>query len=161
MLINVALADNGAVGSDSDTSSDDSPEYYQPITTADGGENEGEFSDEDGELDHHQLPNGYASLAIGVSSIDLSDSEDEVEEEEEEEEMMQETAIERALREDESRRTAPLTAENAGRVMEAMRGISFGGSVPDWAGRVSEDEWIHQLRSRLRRPTSDPSSINH
>ncbi|KAG4989239.1 hypothetical protein JHK82_031569 [Glycine max] len=37
-------------------------------------------------------------------------------------------------KEDENRRNVPLTTENAMRVMEAMRGVSFAGVVPDWAG---------------------------
>jgi len=34
--------------------------------------------------------------------------------------------------------------------MEAMRGVSFAGVVPDWAARDPDDNWIDQLR-RLRR----------
>jgi solute carrier family 25 iron transporter 28/37 len=57
----------------------------------------------------------------------------------------------RAFREDESRRNAPLTPENATRVMEAMRGVSLGSFVPDWAGGVGGEQWIDELR-RLRQP---------
>ncbi|KAK4407749.1 hypothetical protein Sango_0355900 [Sesamum angolense] len=153
--------DNGVCGSDSDANSDDSPGYYQPISTVDsGGEDEDHdrdrvFSDQDPNPNFFHLPNGW--VENGVSSIDLSDkdheSDGEEEEEEEEEAMESERAIERAFREDERRRSAPLTAENAVRVMEAMRGISFGGGAPDWAGQVPEDQWIDRLR-RLRRPSS-------
>ncbi|OMP02405.1 hypothetical protein COLO4_11142 [Corchorus olitorius] len=89
--------------------------------------------------------------------------EGDVAEEEEEEERMREasdTAIRRAFREDESRRSAPLTPENAMRVREAMRGVSFAGLAPDWVGQVPEDRWIDQLR-RLREPQSAPSTVQN
>ncbi|KAK6163281.1 hypothetical protein DH2020_000145 [Rehmannia glutinosa] len=142
-------------GSSSSFDSDDLPEYYQPISTVDNGgsgededeDEEGDFSDQNPSHNFHQLPNGWTEN--GVSSLDLID------EDEEEEEMAteSESAIERAFREDERRRNAPLPAENAVRVMEAMRRVSFGGSAPDWAGQVPDDQWIDRLR-RMRRPTS-------
>ncbi|KAL0378679.1 UNVERIFIED_CONTAM: hypothetical protein Sradi_3173400 [Sesamum radiatum] len=61
-----------------------------------------------------------------------------------------ERAIERSFREDERRRNAPLTAENAVRLMEAMRGISLGGGAPDWAGQVPEDQWIDRPITQQR-----------
>lgn len=73
--------------------------------------------------------------------------------------MTSETAIQRAFIEDENRRNAPLPAENATRVMEAMRGISFTGLAPDWSGRVGEDTWINQLRN-IRRQSVSSSTIN-
>ncbi|KAI3461683.1 hypothetical protein Pfo_018346, partial [Paulownia fortunei] len=156
-----SAVDNGVCGSDSDSTSDDSPEYYQPISTVDSGggggieeeDDEGDFSDQDLNHNFHQLPNGWV-VENGISSLDLSDEYDKDEDEEEEEEATEsERAIERAFREDERRRNAPLTAENAVRVMEAMRGVSFGGGAPDWTGEVPEDQWIDRLR-RLRRPSS-------
>ncbi|RXH84966.1 hypothetical protein DVH24_041734 [Malus domestica] len=51
----------------------------------------------------------------------------------------------RAFREDESRRNAPLTAENATRVREAMRGISFAGTPPHWAELIAENNWMDRL----------------
>ncbi|KAK1286110.1 hypothetical protein QJS10_CPB20g00224 [Acorus calamus] len=48
-----------------------------------------------------------------------------------------------------SRRNAPLTAENASRIVDAMRGVSFGGIAPDWVDRMPEDRLIDRLR-RLR-----------
>ncbi|CAL9213998.1 unnamed protein product [Arabidopsis halleri] len=72
-----------------------------------------------------------------------AESEEETETETEREE------IRRAFEEDERRRRSPLVAENAVRVMEAMRAISFPGTAPDWASDVNEDRWIDQLR-RLR-----------
>lgn len=66
-----------------------------------------------------------------------------------EREREREASISRAFREDESRRNAPLTAENASRVMDAMRGVRFPGSAPEWADEVAEDRWIDRLR-RLR-----------
>ncbi|KAK6145234.1 hypothetical protein DH2020_022054 [Rehmannia glutinosa] len=154
--------DNGVCGSDSDTNSDDLQEYYQPISTVDNGggedededeDEEGDFSDQNPSHNFHQLPNGWAEN--GVSSLDLSDDG----EEEEELATESESAIERAFREDERRRNAPLPGENAIRVMEAMRRVSFGGSAPDWAGQVPDNQWIDRLR-RMRRPTSGVSAAS-
>ncbi|KAM7522027.1 hypothetical protein LguiA_011929 [Lonicera macranthoides] len=142
-----------AGGSDSDTNTEETPEYYQPISA--GGVDDEDLSDQDSDDDRdpnfHPLSNGY--VENGISALDLSDEEQD-EHEHEEEEIMREasdSAMIRAFREDESRRNAPLPAENAVRVLEAMRGISFVGSAPDWANRVPEDRWIDQVR-RLRRP---------
>ncbi|KAL7124719.1 hypothetical protein ABFS83_14G067600 [Erythranthe nasuta] len=146
-------AHNGAYESDSESNSDDSSEYYQPISTADGeDEEETNASDQDPNLNFHRLPNGW--VENGLSSLDLTD-EEEGEDEDEGEATESESAIESAFREDERRRSAPLTEENAVRVMDAMRGISFGGgaAAPDWAGQVSDDQWIDRLM-RLRRPSS-------
>ncbi|KAK6927141.1 hypothetical protein RJ641_008860 [Dillenia turbinata] len=157
---------NTGDGSDSDTNSSDSPpEYYQPISVADDHDdgdhvldrtNSDESDGGDGAADDiYGLSNGYA---CGISSLDLSS--DEEDSEEEAEERMREAsvmAVVRAFREDERRRNAPLTADNATRVMEAMRGVSFGGPVPDWVNSVPEDRWMDQLR-RLRRPASQSSS---
>ncbi|KAL8525796.1 hypothetical protein ACS0TY_015150 [Phlomoides rotata] len=153
--------DNGVCGSDSESGSDDSSDYYHPISTADGGGGEeeegGNFSDHDPNPNFHNLLNGW--VENGVSALDLSDDEDEAKEEEEVTES--ERAIERAFREDERRRSAPLPADNAVRVMSAMRQISFGGMAPDWAGQVPEDQWIDRLR-RLGRPSSAaPAAINN
>ncbi|PKA66892.1 hypothetical protein AXF42_Ash003549 [Apostasia shenzhenica] len=60
-----------------------------------------------------------------------------------------EASILRAFREDESRRTAPLSPENAATIVNAMRGVSFSGYTPEWADRVPEDLWLDYLR-RLR-----------
>lgn len=159
--------ENGVCGSDSDSNPDDSLDYYQPISTADnsGGEDSdndggggGEFSVEFPNSNFHQLPNGW--IQNGVSSLDISDGDDgdgDDEEDKEEEAVESESAIDRAYREDETRRNAPLPAENAVRVMEAMRRISFGGGAPDWAGQISEDQWIDRLRG-LRPPSSSASA---
>ncbi|KAI8015869.1 hypothetical protein LOK49_LG05G01477 [Camellia lanceoleosa] len=145
-------------GSDSDTdintNTDDSPQFYQPISDVSDPANSDGDSDADSIFPH--LANGYAnSIENGISSIDLSDDEDtKSNAEDDDDERMREvtdSAIQRAFREDESRRNAPLTAETATRVMEAMRGVSFGGFAPDWANRVPEDQWINQIR-RLRPP---------
>ncbi|XP_047954773.1 uncharacterized protein LOC125200960 [Salvia hispanica] len=157
--------DNGVCGSDSDSNADDSSDYYQPISSVDNGAEdsddtagEGDLSDRDPNSTFHQLPNGW--LENGVSSLDISDDDDDAEKEVEEA-TESERAIERAFREDEARRNAPLTAENTGRVMDAMRQISFGGGAPDWAGQIPEDQWIDRLR-RLRPPSSAASApIDH
>lgn len=94
-----------------------------------------------------------------MSSLHLND---DLEKEDEEERMREVSDLEirRAFREDENRRNAPLTAENAMRVMEAMRGVSFGGLAPDWADRVPEDRWIDHLR-RMRRPPASSTTIGN
>ncbi|CAK9174215.1 unnamed protein product [Ilex paraguariensis] len=157
-------------GSDSDTNSDDAPEYYQPIST--GVHDDEEFSDQQSNSDQisvdnddlnvHHLPNGYAScVENGMSSLDLSDDEEQGSSDEEMERIRiaSDSATLRAFREDESRRNAPLTAESTMRVMEAMRGVSFAGLAPDWANQVPEDRWINRLR-RLRQPPTSTSTIH-
>lgn len=155
----ISFTGENAGGSDTDTISDDSPEYYEPISS--GAIDDEDFSDQnsdnDNELNFHRLPNGDARCVHGMDSLDLSDEDDEEEEKEEEEDERMREAMQRAFREDESRRRAPLTAENATRVMEAMRGISFGGLAPDWAGQVPEDRWIDHLAT-IRQPPSSTAS---
>ncbi|KZV25754.1 hypothetical protein F511_04815 [Dorcoceras hygrometricum] len=144
-------------GSDSDSNPDDSPEYYQPISSVDEGELSHEDQNSDDEINGHQdldLANGYVDVSFlenGISSVDLSEEEYDDEHEEVTE---SERAIERAFIEDERRRHAPLTAENAGRVMEAMREVSLGGPPPDWVGLVPEDQWLERLRRLSRQPSA-------
>ncbi|KAL2470978.1 hypothetical protein Adt_39114 [Abeliophyllum distichum] len=160
------VQDNAGL-SDSDTNSEEAFEYYQPISTVTGEDDDGALSDRNSDDDvvnnhysnFHPLPNGYASahcVGNGFSSLDLSDEEEKDEDEEEErtrDTSESERAIETAFREDERRRHAPLTPDNANRVLEAMRGVSFVGLTPDWAGRIPEEQWIDQIR-RLRQPPS-------
>ncbi|CAL5443003.1 unnamed protein product [Camellia sinensis] len=77
-------------------------------------------SDDDSVFPH--LANSYTNLVeIGVSSIDLSDDEDTKSNEEDDDERMREvidSVTRRAFREDESRRSAPLTTKTVTRVME-------------------------------------------
>ncbi|KAI9118461.1 hypothetical protein K1719_010793 [Acacia pycnantha] len=156
---------SNASDSDSDASPDEAPEYYQPISNVGDDEDRGGSdvnSDEEHSYHFHELPNGYCSYGTenGMSSLVLNDDAEQRSGEDEEEERMREAseqAIRRAFREDENRRSAPLSAENATRVREAMRGVSFGGIVPDWAAHVPEDRWVDHLR-RLRQPpnTSTP-----
>ncbi|KAL7589616.1 uncharacterized protein LOC111881782 [Lactuca sativa] len=150
--------EENAGGSDTDTIPDESPEYYEPISSSaiEDDDSSDQNSDTDHELNFHRLPNGEARcVQNGINSLDLSDEDDEEDEHEEEERMRE--AMQRAFREDESRRRAPLTPENTTRVMEAMRGISFPGMAPDWAGRVPEDRWIDQLTG-IRQPPSSTAS---
>ncbi|KAK3015675.1 hypothetical protein RJ639_007512, partial [Escallonia herrerae] len=146
-------------GSDTDTNPDESPEYYQPISA--GGEGDGNLSDrsshDDRDSDFHGLPNGHAEN--GISALDLSDGDGEEEEEEFRTREAADTAVLRAFSADESRRNAPLAPENAARVMEAMRGISFGGVAPDWAERVPEDRWLDQVRRLRRQPASATATV--
>ncbi|XP_054818404.1 uncharacterized protein LOC129317970 [Prosopis cineraria] len=160
-----AFIESNASDSDSDTSPDEAPEDYQPISNVPDDEDRGGSdvnSNEEHSYHFHQLPNGYCSYGTvnGMSSLVLNDVVEQMSGEDEEEERMREAserAIRRAFREDENRRNQPLSAENATRVREAMRGVSFGGIVPDWAAHVPEDRWIDQLR-RSRQPpnTSTP-----
>lgn len=143
-------------GSDSDTNidEDDAAEYYQPVSVVDS-EDEEQHLENDAVVSHSQLlPNGVIvnPAQREMSSLQLNDDvegNDYSDNEESETVEGSDSEITRAFREDESRRNAPLTPENATRVMEAMRGISFAGVAPDWAGRVPEDNWIDRLR-RLR-----------
>ncbi|CAL1368705.1 unnamed protein product [Linum trigynum] len=162
----VSLEDHSNhAGSDSDTSIDEVPEYYQPISHAD--ENDEEEEDESADHANHApnsgiLENGHCfahEAQSWISSLHLNgvktdeDDENQVVEEEGEMEMVvaesSNSSVVQAFREDENRRNAPLTPENATRVMEAMRGISFVGSAPDWAGEIPETQWIDRLR-RIR-----------
>ncbi|CAL0334968.1 unnamed protein product [Lupinus luteus] len=134
-------------GSDSDTNSDESQEYYQPISAVDDGD--GNSDGEDG-VELNQLSNGYCvhdGVENGILHLDLNGNVEQ--KSDDEEERTRDASIRRAFREDENRRSAPLTAENATRVMEAMRGVSFCGMAPDWVAEFPEDRWIDQLH-RLR-----------
>ncbi|KAK9054846.1 hypothetical protein SSX86_025925 [Deinandra increscens subsp. villosa] len=153
---NFTEAEN-ASGSDTDTISDESPEYYEPISNGaiEDDDSSDQNSDDDHEPNFHRLLNGdVRCVENGINYLDLSNEEDE---EDEEQEQRTREAVQRAFREDENRRRAPLTQENTNRVMEAMRGISFGGSAPDWANSVPEDRWIDQLAS-IRQPPSSTTS---
>ncbi|CAJ2640401.1 hypothetical protein L195_g011650 [Trifolium pratense] len=150
------IEENGH-GSDSDANSDDASEYYQPISAVD----EDGSSDGENGIEFQQLPNGYSvhgGAENGIAMLDLSDGvEQKSSDEEEEEERSREefeNEIRRALREDENRRNAPLPVENATRVMEAMRGVSFVGEVPPWASEVPVDRWIDQIRRRRQSPNT-------
>ena len=156
MCFAFAFAESGN-GSDSDTNPDETPEYYQPISAVEDEDSDQVSSDEDRASDFHRLPNGISSLEINDDDVEEDSSEDEVEDEEERTREDLDSAVLRAFRVDESRRNAPLLPENATRVMEAMRGVSFGGVAPDWAGQVPEDQWIDRLR-RLRQPPQDNST---
>lgn len=78
-----------------------------------------------------------------------AEAKSDTEEEETETVTTPDSEIRTAFEEDERRRRSPLLVENAARVMEAMRAISFPGTAPDWASDVNEDRWVDQLR-RLR-----------
>ncbi|KAL3580298.1 hypothetical protein D5086_018133 [Populus alba] len=164
------LQDNN-LESDTETNPDDTSEYYQPISAVDYDDSHSDQSNSDEE--HHNNPhfsdyqqqhldNGHCERQAedGISTLNInedvegksSSSEDGDEEELEEERVGEasETAILRAFREDESRRNAPLTPENATRVMEAMRVCRLGSFVR-LIGRVGlvGEQWIDELR-RLR-----------
>ncbi|KAF9675721.1 hypothetical protein SADUNF_Sadunf09G0062100 [Salix dunnii] len=169
------LQDNN-LESDTETNPDDTTEYYQPLSALYHDDSHSDQSNSDEEHHnsphfsdyrrHHHLDNGHCARQAedGISTLTLngdvegkgSSSDDDDEEELEEERVGEasDTAILRAFREEESRRNAPLTPENARRVMEAMRGVSFGSFVPDWAGGVRGEQWIDELR-RLRQPPGD------
>lgn len=150
-------------GSDSDTNIDDDDasavEFDQPVSAVDSEDDEDQIGNDAVPI-HSQLhSNGVTVNQIdrGISSLQLNDgvgrndrlnssSDDEAEAEEVEEEVASDSEIIRAFREDENRRNAPLTAENATRVREAMRGISFAGAPPHWAGLIPENNWMDRLR---------------
>ncbi|CAN1180192.1 hypothetical protein LINPERHAP2_LOCUS34631 [Linum perenne] len=165
-------------GSDSDTNTDEASDYYQPISADGDDETDGEQQEDDSstvQSNHHQanrvaedsrnLENGHCfEEAEGwISSLHLngvkSDEESGTDVEEETVVSDSSNSVVRAFREDENRRNAPLTAENSTRVMEAMRGISFVGSAPEWAVRVPETQWIDQIR-RLRQLPQNSAAGN-
>ncbi|KAH7677709.1 hypothetical protein IHE45_07G101100 [Dioscorea alata] len=153
---------------DSDGSADDA--YYHPISadSDDGGDLENEYPSSsvlranvhdpnNGYLDGSAIPNSNPDLLHryamnGVAGLDLNEEGDGESEEEEEREQEREASISMAFREDESRRSAPLTEENAARVLEAMRGVVFPGVVPNWAGEIAEERWVDQLRQLRGEP---------
>lgn len=162
----IAFVADGANGSDSETNSDETPEHYQPISAVGYDDDEDSDRDSSDEDRHHGLTNGAyytrseEAAENGIASLRVNDDVEEKSSEDEVEERIGEASdseILRAFREDESRRNAPLTPENATRVMEAMRGVSLGGVAPDWADQFSEDQWIDRLR-RLRQPPQSTSS---
>ncbi|CAH9075307.1 unnamed protein product [Cuscuta epithymum] len=159
-------------GSDSDTNSDEASQYYQPIASDVSDDEESpdrspDLVNEDGDQffsDSNRLPNGYACFVEnGVSSLNLSDEDGECEEGLEEERIRasSDSSLRRPFRDDESRRSVSLslTPENAMRVMEAMRGISFSGVAPDWAAQVPESQWIQRLRTIRQASTVTNSPI--
>ncbi|XP_023520169.1 uncharacterized protein LOC111783470 [Cucurbita pepo subsp. pepo] len=162
----MVFSEDIADGSDSDTNSAEGSDYYEPISVIDGEESDEAAGSDDetysSDTHLHHLPNGFR-VENAVSSLSLNDDVERRCSDEEEEESMREasdSAIRMAFREDETRRNAPLSPENATRIMEAMRGISFGGSAPDWTRIVSEDRWIDQLR-RLRQTPTSPNNFGN
>ncbi|KAF5185698.1 serine/threonine-protein kinase rio2 [Thalictrum thalictroides] len=160
------VQENADSDSEGNSDNDDGPaDYYQPISAVD--DNQEDEDDNDKKSDggdfnssstNSENPNCRDVLSNGHGRrIDLNEEEDESADEEEV--RIRAEAAERAFREDENRRNAPLPAENATRIMDAMRGISLGSGFtpPDWANRVPEDQWIDQLR-RLRVQT--PSTFD-
>ncbi|KAI4383894.1 hypothetical protein MLD38_009684 [Melastoma candidum] len=139
------VAENGHE-SDADSNPEESPEYYQPISSVDEDDSRSESPPPPGINNGHIAENGGL-----IGSDDEDGDEEEEEEEEEARRESYEAARERAFREEELRRRAPLDEGSARRVMEAMRGVSFGGETPEWARAVPEDQWIQRLRSL--RPT--------
>ncbi|KAM2970092.1 hypothetical protein FF2_017104 [Malus domestica] len=157
-------------GSDSDTNIDDDDasavEFYLPVSAVDSEDDEDQIGN-DAVLIHSQLHSNDVTVNQvdgGISSLQLNDdvgrndrlnksSDNEAEAKEVEEEVASDSEIIRAFREDENRINAPLTAKNAKRVREAMRGISFAEAPPHWAGLIPENNWMDRLRG-LRQSSS-------
>ncbi|KAK9124619.1 hypothetical protein Sjap_014221 [Stephania japonica] len=134
-------------GSDSESNSDDALDnHYQPIPAQDlNDEEENDYIESNGSsAGAFQNPNNNGH-GHHIEEEEVRGDDDS------EEEIAVSEAISRAFSEDDRRRTAPLTPEAATRIRDAMRGVSFGGTPPDWAHSVPEDRWIDQLR-RLRTP---------
>ncbi|MCL7041344.1 hypothetical protein MKW94_005430 [Papaver nudicaule] len=143
----MSISANEFENDDSDSENlEDSPDYYQPISADDEDANN---------FDQMMISNGHIEPEIGIHTLNLNNEEEEEETVVEEEEAT-DSEISRAFMEDENRRNAPLTPENSNRIMDAMRGISFQGFVPDWINQVPEDRWIDQLRNL--RPHQRPDS---
>ncbi|KAK4743772.1 hypothetical protein SAY87_010084 [Trapa incisa] len=126
-------------GSDANSDPSETPDYYQPISAVGDDDSDSDSDQADYRRDAayslRDLPNGFvgengvASLSINEAAVDQKSSEEDEDEDDEEEERSigaSNLAVLRAFREDESRRSAPLRLEDALRVMEAMRGVSFG-----------------------------------
>ncbi|KAK1265486.1 hypothetical protein QJS04_geneDACA010672 [Acorus gramineus] len=151
MSIPVNDLDNDDSPSDSDDAA--SLDDYRPISPSDDSDAESEPNDAPIEPVYlrHPVENHNPSLPPAENGHPFGgdDGGEDLDEEEEEMARRREEEVERAFREDESRRNAPLTAENASRIVDAMRGVSFGGIAPDWVDRMPEDRLIDRLR-RLR-----------
>ncbi|KAL5709802.1 hypothetical protein ACHQM5_020445 [Ranunculus cassubicifolius] len=169
----MSISANNFVGESDDDSetniNSDGDDYYQPISAVDDSTSDREEGEEHifNESNGGNSVNSIPSLGspnnchdLGLSNghtrgmnFNEEETEDGETSEAEEEERRRE-AIRRAFREDETRRNARLPRENATRIMNAMREISFGGFTPVWADQVPEHQWINQLeRLRLQAPT--------
>ncbi|CAA6654705.1 unnamed protein product [Spirodela intermedia] len=95
-------------------------------------------------LHHRGEIAAISRLHLNGGGLEVGGAREE-DEDEEEREREREASITRAFSEDERRRTAPLSQENAAMIRDAMRG-------------VPEDHWVDQLR-RLR--TGDPAPASH
>lgn len=137
---------------DHSSASDSEPESnteYLPITGSAASDTD---TDTDTEPDpdlasHHRL----GAIGNGMSGLDLAsdneDANDGGEADEEEEQCPAEAAAARALSEDERRRRAPLPADAAARIVDAMRRVAFPGAPPSWADSIPDDQWLDRLRS--------------
>ncbi|GJN18615.1 hypothetical protein PR202_gb05791 [Eleusine coracana subsp. coracana] len=146
----VSLPDHSSA---SDSDGDLEADYYHPISSA-GADSESESdADPDAAVPHHRLHETHNGMAaLDLTSDDRGEESDE-EDQEEEGVTPGEAAAARAFSEDEQRRSAPLPAGAAARIVDAMRGVEFPGAPPPWAGDVSEDQWVDRLRSlRAGRP---------
>ncbi|KAF3330465.1 hypothetical protein FCM35_KLT03819 [Carex littledalei] len=159
------LQDDNVGGEDSDIESDfataaaeSGNEYYHPISADNGSFSESE-SDPDDLTPSSTYLNISEANGNGISSLDLNTDEEEEEEEEEGEDVVSESeaSISRAFREDEQRRSAPLSQEASERIMGLMRGIEFRGTPPAWMDRVSEEHLVDQIR-QIRGETATGSS---
>ncbi|CAH8354454.1 unnamed protein product [Eruca vesicaria subsp. sativa] len=151
--------------SDSNSVEESQEDYYEPISAVDldGGNDDVEEEDSylsiNGDGVSNGLSNGHCMIpeaVDGISSVSINgnaEAKSDTEEETETVTVTPDLEIRTAFEEDERRRRSPLLVENAARVMEAMRDISFPGTAPDWASDVNEDRWIDQLR-RLRSTSS-------
>ncbi|PIA37490.1 hypothetical protein AQUCO_03000221v1 [Aquilegia coerulea] len=159
------VQENADSDSEGNSDNDDGPiDYYQPISAVEDDDNDQQSNggDFNSLSTNSENPNFHVGLSNGDDRrIDLNEDDESAEEEEM---RRRAEAAERAFREDENRRNAPLSAENATRIMDAMRGISLGSGFtpPDWANRVPEDQWIDQLRRlRVQPPSTSSPSINN
>ncbi|GJM94136.1 hypothetical protein PR202_ga10753 [Eleusine coracana subsp. coracana] len=139
----------------SDSDGELEADYYHPISSAAADSDSESDADPDAAVPHqhhrlHETHNGMA--ALDLTSDDHGEDSDE-EDQEEEGVTLGEAAAARAFSEDEQRRSAPLPAGAAARIVDAMRGVEFPGAPPQWAGDVSEDQWVDRLRAiRAGRP---------
>eukprot|EP00897_Mesotaenium_endlicherianum_P007036 jgi/Mesen1/6360/ME000328S05642 len=96
---------------------------------------------------HFSGANGFSTWEGAQHGNIVEDRDSDEEEEEARRRVMDEEAAMAAEEADFRRRTAPLEPEKKMAIIGAMKGITLGGYVPDWAKAVPEEEWIEKLRS--------------
>lgn len=110
-------------------------------------------------IEVHVYGDFCGSQMCGTNAENNLNKLDSDEEEADDEQRVQaETAIRKAKEADEARRSAPLPPERCRAIRDAMQRISIGGFRPDWADRVSEDDWVGALKNKSTQVSGQGSS---